>query len=80
MSYLEIQETLAKFPYYTFPVQADDEEGHHIVITEGYQDVYEDEMLVNMHYYKVFTYISTNEVQVGVYYANGMECITVESV
>lgn len=73
MNYAEIVKVLENFPFYKLPVIADDAEGHKIVITEGYRDVHENEVLVkNMHYFKVFTYLNDQSVKTHVYFKNGM--------
>ena len=79
MSYNEIAEVVAKFPHYTFPIQADDEDGNKIVITEGESEVYEDMVKKTVHYYKVYTYLKDSRIRTNIYYANGMNYEAFES-
>lgn len=73
MDYQDIQKTIDTFPHYTFPIQADDEDGNKIVITEGEGPIYlmNEGKEVELHYYKVYTYLPDNKVKVSTFYENG---------
>lgn len=71
MSYEYIQEVVKKFSY-QFPVVADDNEGHQIVINESYENVEIENMIQRLHVYDVYTYLDIDFVKHNRYYENGM--------
>lgn len=72
MTYKEIQKTIETYPHYEFPIQADDEDGNKIIVTEGTSEVVINDEPTEVHYYQVYTYLPDGRTRMNLYYAHGV--------
>lgn len=70
MTYIQLKEAATKYDY-KFPIVADDEYGNQIVINEGEEGIFIEDVYTKSHYFQVYTYYPEG-VRIHKYYDMGV--------